>query len=215
MDDEGPADTCQSRIRTTSPAPAPARQLGGPAPAACQAGPMTTELLLDAVRPFIAAGKLPGAVVGYLRGGEMSVDAAGSTGLGGGRPLTADALMRISSNTKPMVAVLALSLVDDGVLGWADPSVPLSPDAWIERFATLPLLEQPGTLPLSSVGSSKCCPTKRNRIVTRLILRRRREVRRAAACPWRCVANRGRRPRHAAPCVSPVRSSRARARRRR
>jgi len=176
---------------------------------------MTTELLLDAVRPFIDAGKLPGAVVGYLRDDQLSVGAAGSTDLDGGSPLTADALMRISSNTKPMLAVLALSLVEEGVLALADPverfvpeladrrvlrrldgplevtvpaersvtvedlltmrlgfgfvfeadcpavgvaaqaglgigppdpSVPLSPDAWIERFAKLPLLEQPGTV---------------------------------------------------------------------
>jgi len=31
-------------------------------------------------------------------------------------------------------------------IGPPDPSVPLSPDAWIERFAKLPLLEQPGTV---------------------------------------------------------------------
>lgn len=176
---------------------------------------MTTELLLDAVRPFIDAGKVPGAVVGYLRDDQLSVAAAGSSDLDGGSPLTADALMRISSNTKPIVAVLALSMVEAGILALADPverfvpeltdrrvlrrldgpvqdtvaaerpvtvedlltmrlgfgfvfeadcpavglaaqaglgigppdpSVPLSPDAWIERFAKLPLLEQPGTV---------------------------------------------------------------------
>ena len=31
-------------------------------------------------------------------------------------------------------------------IGPPDPSVPLSPDAWIEQFAKLPLLEQPGTV---------------------------------------------------------------------
>ena len=170
--------------------------------------------MLGAVRPFIEAGKVPGAVVGFLRDGKTSLGAAGSTSLGGS-PLTDDALMRISSNTKPMVAVLALSLMEEGVLALADPverflpeladrrvlrrldgpvedtvpaeravtvedlltmrlgfgfvfeadcaavgaaaqaglgigppdpSVPLSPDAWIERFAKLPLLEQPGTV---------------------------------------------------------------------
>ncbi len=34
---------------------------------------MTTELLLDAVRPFIDTGKVPGAVVGYLRDDQLSV----------------------------------------------------------------------------------------------------------------------------------------------
>ena len=31
-------------------------------------------------------------------------------------------------------------------IGPPDPSVPLTPDAWIARFAELPLLEQPGTV---------------------------------------------------------------------
>lgn len=126
-----------------------------------------------------------------------------------------DALVRISSNTKPMAAALTLALADDGVLalddpierfvpelagrrvlrrldaslndtlpakrpatiedlltmrlgfgfvfdrdcaalavasdaglgiGPPDPSTPLTPDAWIARFAELPLLEQPGAV---------------------------------------------------------------------
>lgn len=30
-------------------------------------------------------------------------------------------------------------------IGPPNPSVPLAPDAWIERFAEFPLLDQPGT----------------------------------------------------------------------
>ena len=37
---------------------------------------MTTELLLDAVRPSIDTGKVPGAVVGYLRDDQLWVGAA-------------------------------------------------------------------------------------------------------------------------------------------
>lgn len=174
---------------------------------------MTVDRLLDVVRPFI--GEVPGAVVGIVRDGSMSVGAVGSTDLDGGEPLRGDALVRISSNTKPLVAVLALSLVEEGVLALADPverlvpeladrrvlrhldgpltdtvpadrpvtvehlltmqlgfgfvfeadcpavsaaaqaglgigppdpSVPLDPDTWIEQFAALPLVEQPGTV---------------------------------------------------------------------
>lgn len=55
---------------------------------------MSTGLLLDAVRPFfIDAGRVPGAVVGYLRDDQLLVGAAGSTDLSGGSPLTADGLM--------------------------------------------------------------------------------------------------------------------------
>ena len=170
--------------------------------------------LADALRPHVDAGEVPGAVVGVLRDGEVSLHALGTTRPGGGPPLAADALFRISSNTKPLVAALALVLAEQGILplddpverhvpelagrrvlrridgplddtvpaarpvtvddlltmrlgfgfafeadspavraaaaaglgiGPPDPSVPLTPDAWIARFAELPLLEQPGT----------------------------------------------------------------------
>jgi CubicO group peptidase (beta-lactamase class C family) len=42
-------------------------------------------------------------------------------------------------------AVSAAALAGLGI-GPPDPSVPLGPDVWIERFAKLPLLEQPGTV---------------------------------------------------------------------
>ncbi len=176
---------------------------------------MTAETLLTAVRPFIDGGAVPGAVVGVLRDGEVTLDAAGTTAPDGAAPLEVDAVMRVSSNTKPMAAALTLALADDGVLslddpverfvpeladrrvlrrvdaplddetvaaerpvtvhdlltmrlgfgfvleadapavraaaeaglgiGPPDPSVALSPDEWIARFAALPLLEQPGT----------------------------------------------------------------------
>lgn len=149
------------------------------------------------------------------RDGAVSLDAAGTTTLEGGTALSVDAVMRGSSNTKPLVAALALALADDGVLaledpvehfvpelrgrrvlrrldgplddtlpaehaptvedlltmrlgfgfvfeqdcpavaaaadaglgiGPPDPSVQLSPEEWIARFAELPLLEQPGTV---------------------------------------------------------------------
>lgn len=149
------------------------------------------------------------------RDGAVSLDAVGVAAVGGSWPLETGALARVSSNTKPIIAALALALIEDGVLaiqdpverfipelsdrrvlrhldsdlddtvaavrpitvddlltmrlgfgfvfegecsavgaaaeaglgiGPPDPSVPLDPDAWIERFAALPLLEQPGTV---------------------------------------------------------------------
>ena len=170
--------------------------------------------LADALRPHVDAGEVPGAVVGVLRDGEVSLQALGTTRPGGSRPLTTDAVVRISSNTKPLVAALALVLAERGTLaledpverhvpelagrrvlrridgplddtvpavrpptvddlltmrlgfgfafeadspavraaaqaglgmGPPDPSSPLTADAWVARFAELPLLEQPGT----------------------------------------------------------------------
>ena len=86
---------------------------------------MQAGVLLDAIRPHVGAGGVPGAVVGVRHDGQVSVEAAGTTAPGGGTPLTGDARVRISSNTKPMAAALALSLADDGVLALADP---------VERF---------------------------------------------------------------------------------
>jgi CubicO group peptidase (beta-lactamase class C family) len=175
---------------------------------------LTAEEILDAVRPHVADGAVPGAVVGILRGGAMSVAADGSSTPAGSTPLDPDVVVRISSNTKPIVAALALALVEDDALsldmpvethvpelaerrvlrrpdadlddtvpaersitvrdlltmrmgfgqvldgpspavqqakaaglgfGPPDPTVPLTPDEWITRFAALPLLEQPGT----------------------------------------------------------------------
>jgi CubicO group peptidase (beta-lactamase class C family) len=171
--------------------------------------------LLETIRPYVDSGQVPGAVVGMLRDGEVALDAIGTTTPGGGPMMTVDTLMRISSNTKPIAATLALALAEDGALalddpverfipeladrrvlrrtdgplddtvpaarlitiddlltmrlgfgfvlegecpvldaaaeaglgiGPPDPSTPLTPQAWIERFAELPLLDQPGTV---------------------------------------------------------------------
>jgi CubicO group peptidase (beta-lactamase class C family) len=171
--------------------------------------------LLEPIRAHVDSGELPGAIVGVLRDGEVSLGAAGVRAKGTSEELNADALVRISSNTKPLVAALTMALVDDGILalddpverfvaeladrrvlrrldgdpadtvaatrsitidnllrmqlgfgfvfeqscpaveaaekaglgfGPPDPSLPLTPDQWIARFAGLPLLEQPATI---------------------------------------------------------------------
>lgn len=81
--------------------------------------------LIEMIRPVVDAGEVPGAVVGVVHHGRASVAAVGTTEPGGATAMTADAVMRISSNTKPLVAAVALLLVQDGVL---------SLDDAIERF---------------------------------------------------------------------------------
>jgi CubicO group peptidase (beta-lactamase class C family) len=174
-----------------------------------------TERFIAAIRPFVEAGIVPGAVVGLRHAGETTVDVMGMTTPAGDDPLLVDAQVRISSNTKPMLAALTLVLAQDGVLslddpverflpelsdrrvlqrldgpldqteparrsitvedlltmrlgfGWVfesecpavgratelelgfgppDPPALPPPDEWIERFAKLPLLEQPGSV---------------------------------------------------------------------
>jgi len=163
----------------------------------------------------VEAGVVPGALVGLRHHGVTTVEAIGTTVLDGEPPLGSGAQVRISSNTKPLVAALTLLLAEDGVLGlqdpverflpelaarrvlrrvdgdlddtepawrsitvedlltmrmgfgWVfececpavgratelelgfgppDPMGPPPPDEWIARFATLPLLEQPGSV---------------------------------------------------------------------
>jgi CubicO group peptidase (beta-lactamase class C family) len=77
--------------------------------------------LIAAIRPFVDAGVVPGAVVGLRDGGVAIVDALGSATPDGEDLLRVDAQVRISSNTKPMLAALTLLLAQDGVLGLADP----------------------------------------------------------------------------------------------
>ena len=80
--------------------------------------------MLDAIRTFVDRGEVPGAVVGVLRDGRPSFAATGQTAPGGD-PLAENAVMRISSLTKPMMAALTLSLAEEGVVALADP---------VERF---------------------------------------------------------------------------------
>lgn len=87
--------------------------------------------VLDALRDAVAGhvgpdGPVPGAVVG-VTGPEDDhhLASVGVTAPGGTTPLPPDALLRISSNTKPMVAALTMMLVADGALALDDP---------VERF---------------------------------------------------------------------------------
>jgi CubicO group peptidase (beta-lactamase class C family) len=84
-----------------------------------------SEQLIPAVRPFVDSGLVPGAVVGVRHRGETTVDSLGVTGPDGFDPLMVDAVVRISSNTKPLIAALTLLLAQDGVLALDDP---------VERF---------------------------------------------------------------------------------
>ncbi len=170
----------------------------------------------DAMAAHVARGSLPGFVALVGRGDDVSVDAVGLLRVGGRAPMRRDAIFRISSMTKPMVAAVAMMHVEDGTLAldapvdrwmpelagrrvlkridgpledtvparraitvrdlltfrmgfgivWGAPDSspilraanalhlgafgpphvqePPSPDEWLRRFATLPLMHQPG-----------------------------------------------------------------------
>ena len=100
--------------------------------------------VLDAIRPHIDAAALPGAVVGVLRDGQTRLAAAGVTAHGGRTPLAVDTLVRISSTTKPMVAAVALALVEDGVFALDDPVERFIPELTDRRVLVRPGVLLPG-----------------------------------------------------------------------
>lgn len=63
----------------------------------------------------------PGAVVGLLREDKVSLFSAGHTEEECVRPMPTDALFRISSMSKPLVALALLQLIEDGMVGLHDP----------------------------------------------------------------------------------------------
>ncbi|WP_284748254.1 serine hydrolase domain-containing protein [Amycolatopsis sp. RTGN1] len=84
----------------------------------------------------IERGALPGAITLVSRHGEVHVDVLGTMDLGGDRPMRRDAIFRIASMTKPVVAVAALILVEECRLRLDDPVDPLLPELANRRVLT-------------------------------------------------------------------------------
>ena len=70
----------------------------------------------------------PGMAWLVVRGNEVHVGAAGSIDGAGRVPVAPDTIFRISSVTKPVAAVAALTLVDDGTVALDDPVDDLLPE---------------------------------------------------------------------------------------
>ncbi len=71
--------------------------------------------LHDVLAPHVRPDDVPGLVALVARGEEVHVEVAGRLAVDG-PPMTRDAIVRISSMTKPVVAAAALLLVEDGTL---------------------------------------------------------------------------------------------------
>ncbi|MBT2409524.1 beta-lactamase family protein [Streptomyces sp. ISL-12] len=70
----------------------------------------------------VDAGRLPGFLVAVARGGRVAhLTAYGRRDVAAGLPVEADTLFRIYSMTKPVTAVAALMLVEEGRLSLDDP----------------------------------------------------------------------------------------------
>ena len=86
---------------------------------------MEAGLLLDALdRPVPAVLErlgVPGMAVGVFSRGERRVRAYGIADLGAREPVLPETQFRVASITKPIVAALALCLVEEGLLSLDDP----------------------------------------------------------------------------------------------
>jgi CubicO group peptidase (beta-lactamase class C family) len=77
---------------------------------------------------------VPGIAVGVLRAGEAVAVADGVGSLGGGEAVSPETVFRIASISKPFTAMLAMTLVQDGLLG-LDELPPGSPvDATVRQL---------------------------------------------------------------------------------
>ncbi len=84
-------------------------------------------VLAEALRPLVDSQLVPGLVAAAGRGDDLDVVVLGDEAVRG-QPMVQDALFRIASITKPMVAALALTFVADGTLELEEPVGELLPE---------------------------------------------------------------------------------------
>ncbi|MDZ7884195.1 MAG: serine hydrolase domain-containing protein [Mycobacterium sp.] len=83
----------------------------------------------DEIAAVVARGDLPGAVGLIYRRGEIAyLSAHGWQDVAGGTPMRPDTLFQIMSMTKPVTAVCALTLVDQGLIGLHEPIEKVLPE---------------------------------------------------------------------------------------
>ncbi|MGD0313198.1 MAG: serine hydrolase domain-containing protein [Acidimicrobiales bacterium] len=76
--------------------------------------------LHEAMAAYVEAGDLPGLITLVAGSGTPRVDVIGCNAFGDDRPMERDAIFRIASLSKPVVAAAAMTLVDEGLLGLSD-----------------------------------------------------------------------------------------------
>ena len=82
----------------------------------------------EVMSAYVKRGDLPGLVYLLCRRGEVHVDAIGTMAIGGRDPMARDTIFRIASLTKPVVAALALMLVEECKLRLDEPVDRLLPE---------------------------------------------------------------------------------------
>lgn len=88
------------------------------------------------MRAYVETGALPGLVGLVARGPHVHVEVHGVSDVASGAPMGRDSVFRLASVTKPIVAVAAMSLVEEGVLRLDDPVEGLLPELAGRRVLT-------------------------------------------------------------------------------
>src|SRR5882762_4363128 len=87
------------------------------------------ERLSGVVRQDVERGLIPGAVLTIARGGRVGyAEAFGWRDREAGAPMTADAVFRVASMTKPLTSVAAMMLAEEGRLEIAAPVADYLPE---------------------------------------------------------------------------------------
>ncbi|WP_439495571.1 serine hydrolase domain-containing protein [Bosea sp. (in: a-proteobacteria)] len=83
-----------------------------------------------AMRGHVEAGAVAGIVTLVARGDDVHVDTSGLADLDSRAPMRRDTIIRIASMTKPILAVVALAMVEEGLIGLDD-----AVDRWLPELA--------------------------------------------------------------------------------
>ena len=90
--------------------------------------PARLSRLHDLMTAHVDEGQMPGLIALVARGDDIRVEVLGTPSFTDPTPLGRDAIFRIASLTKPITAVTALTLVEDGTLRLDDPIDDLVPE---------------------------------------------------------------------------------------
>jgi CubicO group peptidase (beta-lactamase class C family) len=130
----------------------PAVRADGPAPSAKPAPSRSEQPVSAALKPFVEAGTLAGAVVLVAdKDKVLAVEAVGYADIAAKRPMTTDAVFWIASQTKSVTAAALMILVDEGKVALDDPvekHLPEFKGLWLaaERDKDHVLLKRPHRL---------------------------------------------------------------------
>jgi len=117
------------------PTAPPSSQRATPTPVPAASTPELLPLTAEALARFAAyveetreSFHVPGMAVVVVQGGEVAfAQGFGVKEVGGNEPVTPDTLFSIGSTTKVMTAMMAATLVDEGLIAWDTPVVDVMP----------------------------------------------------------------------------------------